>query len=355
MSSDHRGRNTSHASWPSRRSMLTGGAAAVAAGALAFPRVARAKPDVMVVSDAGGALNSAYRAAYYDPFTAKTGIRISNAPYSGLGKVEAMVRNQAVTEHVANIDATEAALAAVKGLCEPIDYSAIDKSKMLPEAAKEYYVLVDIAAYVITWNTGSGVKPKDWADVWKAKGKKSLWKSASQTLEVALMADGVPKDKVYPIDVQRALASLTKIRNNILWWESGAQGAQLLIDGETDSGATWNGRVHKPKLDGAPVDFHFNQALLVADALVVPRGVKDKSFAMDLIATFLDAKNQAVFATKIPYGPVVPQALKGLDAKTLGALPTSPQNFPQTVFQDFDYWARDGEKLFGAFNQWLAG
>jgi putative spermidine/putrescine transport system substrate-binding protein len=341
----------------SRRTVLKGGAATAvaAASALSFPHIAKAKPDTMVVSDAGGALNEAYRAAYYDPFTAKTGIRISNAPYAGLGKIEAMVTNNNVTEHVADIDATEASLAGLKGLCEPIDYDIIDKSSMIPEAAKEFYVLADIAAYVVTWNTEQPSKPKDWADVWKLKGQKSVWKLASQTLEVALMADGVPKDKLYPLDLNRALASLDKIRDDITWWESGAQGAQLLIDGETDMGATWNGRVHKPKLDGAPVDFHFNQALLVADALVVPKGVPDKKWAMEMVKTFLTAKNQAVFATKIPYGPVIPAALKMLDDKTLATLPTGPTNFPKTVFQDFDYWAREGDNLYGTFNEWLAG
>jgi putative spermidine/putrescine transport system substrate-binding protein len=340
-----------------RRGVLKGSAAAaaLATGTLGFPYIARAKPDTIVVSDAGGALNEAYRAAYYDPFTEATGIRVSNAPYAGLGKIEAMVTNNNVTEHVADIDATEAALAGLKGLLEPIDYDVIDKSTLLPEAAKEFYVLADIAAYVVTFNTDQDQHPADWSEVWSMPGRKSLWKLASQTLEVALMADGVAKEDLYPIDLERALASLNKIRDQITWWESGAQGAQLIIDGETDMGATWNGRVHQPKLDGAPVDFHFNQALLVADALVVPRGVPDKEWAMQMVATFLDAKNQSVFSTKIPYGPVVPAALDMLDDATLATLPTGPENYPKTVFQDFDYWAENGDTLYGTFNEWLAG
>lgn len=339
-----------------RRTVLKGAAATAAIGSLGFPHIAQAKPDTLVVSDAGGALNEAYKVAYYEPFTAKTGIRIANSPYGGLAKIDSMVANKAYPDDLNNLDATEAAQAQLKGLTEPIDYDIIDKNSMLPAAAKPAYVLTDIAGYVITWHTGTGVAaPQSWAEVWAHKGPKSFWKIASQTVEAALMADGVAKDKVYPIDIDRALKSLDKIRDSITWWESGAQGAQLLIDGETDVGATWNGRVFKPKLDGAPVDYHFNQAVLPADAFVIAKGSPNKKWAMELLAVFLDADRQAVFAENIPYGPVVPAALKKLSPEVLARLPTSEENFPKTLLQDFDHWASNGDKIFSAYNEWMLG
>jgi hypothetical protein len=36
-------------------------------------------------------------------------------------------------------------------------------------------------------------------------------------------------------------------------------------------------------------------------------------------------------------------------------LPTGPDNFPKTVFQDFDWWANDGQKAYDAFNAYLLG
>ena len=54
-----------------------------------------------------------------------------------------------------------------------------------------------------------------------------------------------------------------------------------MISGSSDVGAVWNGRVYKPKLEGAPVDFTFEEALLTPDAMVVPKGAKNKAASME--------------------------------------------------------------------------
>ena len=57
--------------------------------------------------------------------------------------------------------------------------------------------------------------PASWADFWNVKdipGRRGLRKHPFDTIEEALMADGVATDKVYPCDIDRALASLDKIK-----------------------------------------------------------------------------------------------------------------------------------------------
>ena len=47
--------------------------------------------------------------------------------------------------------------------------------------------------------------------------------SSSPELEFALMAAGVPPDKIYPIDIDRAFESYDKIKASVVkWWETGA-------------------------------------------------------------------------------------------------------------------------------------
>ena len=155
-----------------------------------------------------------------------------------------------------------------------------DRNAVLPAAAWNDHVYAEVAAKVVAWNTDSfgDNPPQGWVDMWnmeKFPGRRSLWKQAFQTLEVALMGDGVPKDQIYPIDVaKRGLAALDKIKPELIWWESGGQSAQFLIDGESDVGSTWNGRVYGPKVDGAPVDYTFNDALFVSGAWCVVKGAK---------------------------------------------------------------------------------
>ena len=164
----------------------------------------------------------------------------------------------------------------------------------------------------MSWNT-KNVKPtqvpQSWAELWDMQrfaGQRGFWKQPFQTMEIALLADGVAKDKLYPIDVERALKSLDRIKSQIFWWTSGGQSAQILIDGDIAAGMTWNGRVMDPKLAGAPVDLDFDQALFVADAWVVPRGTKNQQAAMDFIAFTLQAAPQAEFSKAI-HRPGQPQ------------------------------------------------
>ena len=237
----------------SRRSVIKSiGLGAVAATAVTgFPAIVRAQPASLTVPNSGGALEEAFRVAYFDTFEKKTGIKIIGAPYMDTARVKAMVENNAVDVDIMNIDATEAAALGRLGLLEPIDYSVIDKSVLVPNAVNEFYTLVDVAAYVMTWNTKAftaETRPKNWAEFFDpaAKpGQRSLWKLAPQTLEVAAMGGGQPSDKLYPIDLEAAFKSLDRVKADLTWWESGAQAAQLVIGGEIDVGTVWNGRVFK--------------------------------------------------------------------------------------------------------------
>jgi putative spermidine/putrescine transport system substrate-binding protein len=337
----------------SRRRILASSAAVLAA-----PLVARAAPDSIVVASSGGKLEEAFTIAYYKPFTAKTGIQIVTATNT-YAKLKAMVEANAVEWDVMQIDSAPAASNARMGLLEALDYGVIDKSSIIPGLASQYYLPIDTAAAVISWNTKNvkpAVAPQTWADVWDLKrfpGQRGLWKQPSQVLEIALMADGVDKGKLYPLDVERALKSLEKIRSQIFWWTSGGQAAQILIDGDIAAGMCWNGRLYEPKLGGAPVDFQFNQELVVADAFVVPRGAKNKKLSMEFIAFCMQPDRQAAFSMAIPYGPTNQKALALIDPKRQSVLPSAPENLQRGVFQNFDWWAENGQKTAERFNSWM--
>jgi putative spermidine/putrescine transport system substrate-binding protein len=337
----------------SRRSVL-----AAATAALAAPHIARAKPSSIVVASSGGKLEEAFTAAYYKPFTAKTGIEIVSTTNT-YSKLKAMVEANAVEWDVAQIDSSAAATNAMLGLLEKLDYNVINKTDLIEGVPHESYVPCDVAAAVMSWNT-KNVKPaqapQSWVELWDMKrfsGQRGFWKQPYQTMEIALMADGVTKDKLYPIDVERALKSLDRIKSQIFWWSSGGQSAQILIDGDIAAGMTWNGRVFDPKQSGAPVDFNFNEALFVADSWVIPRGSKNRDAAMDFIAFTLQAAPQAEFAKVIPYGPVNRKALALLDKQRLAVLPSSEENLPKGVLQNFDWWAQNGQKAGERFNSWI--
>ena len=333
-----------------RRTLLKGLGAAVTVGVSGLP-AARAATTQMVMATGGGKLDEAYRQVIFTPWKEKTGINIVTTGNEG-GRLKAMVEQKRVEWDLMQGPAEGLVVFGRQGLFEPIDYSGIDKSKLFPGTAHDTFVLTDFAAYCVGWNTKNVKKnpPKDWAGLWAHDGRIGLWKRPFQSLEVALLADGVPLQNLYPLNLDRAFASLDKIKKKLVWWNSGAQGAQLLLDGEIDAGAIWNGRVHDPKAAGAPVDFHFNQALLVSDAWAIPKGAPNKAEAMKMLAYALSPTAQAAFAKVIPYGPVNRDALAMLDDKTKAALPTAG---PTNTMLNVDYWAEHGPSVVERFNKWV--
>jgi len=131
-----------------RRRLIKSAAATVGLGILGAPKLARAKPAQMVISTGGGALEDAYKAAYFEPWTVKTGIAITTGPNTG-AKLKAMVEQKAVEWDVSQQPAELAAAMAKQGLLEPLDYSIIDKSKLIKGVAFDHFVMCDIAAYHI--------------------------------------------------------------------------------------------------------------------------------------------------------------------------------------------------------------
>ena len=338
-----------------RRGVLGAGLAAVA---LAMPYVARAAVDHIVVASPGGPMDDAFEAAYFAPFKAKTGISVVKTP-NQYAKLKAMVDAKSVEWDVMDLAADQAALFARQDLLEPLDLSAIDPAGLLPGTLTPYSTLVDLVAAVICWNTkrvSTAAVPQTWAEMWDLKrfpGDRMFWKKASETLEVALLADGVAPAQLYPLDVPRALRSLDKIKSQVSWWESGAQSAQLLIDGEASAGLAWNGRLDGPKTTGAPIDFHFNQALFLADAMVIPKGAKNKRESMAFIAFVLEPDNQANFAKRMPYGPVRTAAMEQLTPARRAIMPTSPENFGKGVLMNSTWWAENGPDAVEKFNTWM--
>ncbi len=347
-----------------RRFLQATGAAASAAAvtSIGFPAIAQTKPDQLIIPDAGGTLRDAYIKAHYSTFTAETGINIVPAEYMGVAQLKAMVDNQAWGGgDVIALSAGEAAIASKQGLVEKIDYSLFDRGKIVPQAAHDDYCLTLLAASLIAWNTDkydASTAPQGWVDFFtpgKFQGPRGLWKNASLTMDIAAMGAGVPKDKLYPLDIDKSIAALKGVKDDLIFWEHGAQSAQLLIDNQVDFEFAWNGRVYGPKMNGEPVDYRFDQALLDGDAMVVPKGSPNQYWAQRFIAHMMQAKTQAALAALIPYGPTNTDANALIAPEVQANLPTGPDNFPKTVLQDFGWWAENGQKAYDAFNAFLLG
>ena len=168
----------------------------------------------------------------------------------------------------------------------------------------------------------------------------------------ALLADGVPADKLYPLDIDRAFKKLDTIKSDIIWWSSGAQSQQMLASAETPFGSFWNGRLTALADSGVTVETSWDQNITAADSLVVPKGAKNKAEAMKFIALATSAKPQAEMAAATGYAPINLDAPAEMDPAIRATLPD--QQAATQINADMGYWAQNRDAIGERWYAWQA-
>ena len=335
-------------------------AAAAASGAITA-NAQPAKPAQVVVNDSGGATQAANRKTFYTAFENKHGVKIVNTSPVDLGKLRAMVQSGNVEWTVTEIAGPDALLAERSGLLEPLDLTVIDLSRYPAHLQKRKFVFPKSAySTVIGYRTDiykEGAGPKSWADFWdvaKFPGPRTMQNSPIEQLEFALIADGVPVDKLYPLDVDRAFRKLDQIKKHVaVWWTTGAQSAQLLVDKEAVIGTAWNGRYYNLIKQGAPVFMEWNQGAIKESAFGIPKGAKDAYWGQRVLATMADAKLQGAYADIIGYPGLNLDATSHTDPKMVPFLPTSPVHLPKQWWVNLEWWADNGPAIHERWARWI--
>lgn len=320
----------------------------------------------IVVLSFGGSFADAQRAAYYTPFSQETGIKVVEASYNGeYGKLKAMVKSGNVSWDVVDIEASALMRGIKEDLYLPIDYTVVDKTDLLAEGVDKYAVGCDLYSVSLGFNTkafpADGPHPKDWKDFWdinKFPGPRCMKKDPRFTLEIALMADGVPANEVYAdggLDIDRAFRSLDKIKPSIkVWWTSGHQPIQLLCDGEVALAAAFGARIwiakHKEK---KPVDLTWFQSVTDIEYWAVLKGAKKPDLSMKYISFVSRSDRQAEFSKLFPLGPVNKKAFDHLDPQFAKELNTYPNNFKDQIVLNAAWWAEHEAEVNERWNSWL--
>ena len=338
-----------------------------------------AQAQEVTVMSWGGAYTKSQVEAYHKPFTAETGIKIVSVDADNPATpIKAQVEAGNVTIDVADVEFSDAVRLCDEGLLEEIDASILPSAPDGTPAEDDFIAgaLQDCAVANIVWSTVFAYNTEnvssapttiaDFFDTTKIPGKRGLRKSAKATLEMALMADGVPADEVYDIldteeGVDRAFAVLDKIKDDIVWWEAGAQPPQLLADGEVVMSTAYNGRIFNAAVaESQPLEVVWDGQILDFDLFVVPKGAPNKDAAMDFIAFSTDTQRLADQASWISYGPARKSSgsLVGLfsDGKTEMAphMPTAEANLGNALVNNFEFWVDKDTELNERFNAWLA-
>jgi len=355
--------------------------ATVAAVSLGGVGTANAVTELVVVSW-GGAYTASQQKAYSEPYMAMNpDIKIINDDSSAeaVAKIRAMNEAGNVSWALVDVVAADAMALCDEGLIEEINHdSDLAKAPDGTPASKDFGDLIISPCFVpnIVYSTTFGYRTdlvktapttiKDVFDLKKIPGKRSLEKRPIGNMEWALLADGVDPDKIYETldtdaGIDRAFAKLDTIKDQVVWWEKGAQTPQLLADGEVVMGSTYNGRLFSViEEEKQPIAMMWDWQVFDLDGWAVPKGGPHRAEVMKFLKFATDTQRLADQAKYISYGParmssapmVGKHATLGID---MGPhMPTAPANAKNTLLFNYEWWADNKDDLTERFNAWLA-
>lgn len=250
------------------KTMTVLAAVLLAGGALA------AKADSIVYATTGGQMRQTLERAFYQPFAKESGTDV--IPYDievpdQWARVEAMKRAGKYDFDI--VTATGPDLVDKADLLLTIDCSKLPnvEAKGLEGSCKEKGVARTTGGMLLAYDASvyKDKVPQTWADFWDVKtfpgprglpdtGDRDWWLPA-----IALMADGVPRDKIFPMDLDRAYKKLDEIKPYIsVWWKTGNQVAQIMRDQEVAMTMSYSGRALTAMNEGAPFQLSWNDAIM---------------------------------------------------------------------------------------------
>jgi len=311
----------------------------------------------VIIGNYGGTTEDARKAAFWDSFTERTGAKVVPADIPGnLG-------NQMLAGEVpAKWDAfhgspSESRTAQLNGKKElpqtpEIAHEDLIDPKYQPFVWQSFFVGYVPAALPDTF---SDAKPETWADFFDTKkfpGKRG-WPAkeyTSGTHEAALLADGVPPDEIYPMDIERAHAKIKSILPDITVYQQFPQ-AQSFLTSKTVAlcygpNGLWKGLADKD----VNLDVYWSMVpVLQPNGMCTMPDAPDMDAVMALAAWCNDPKRQADFALRTNYGPPSKAAFDEISEKDQQLLPNAPGR--ETVNPDIEWLAENEEALLESNKQ----
>lgn len=308
----------------------------------------------------GSVYEEAQKKTFVDPFVSETGINVVTDSPTDLAKLKVMVSSGNVTWDVYLAEQHEP-VGYCGELFEELDFTNIDKDDFAPGTVSPCGVPMETYSYVLAYNTEKyGSNPptsiKDFFDPAGFPGVRAMSNVPSEgNLEMALIADGVSRDDLYPLDYDRAFATLDKIKDGLLFWEAGAEQVELMDSQRADMILVWSGRGYEAAENGAPYVPVWEGSSLHWASFAIPKGSPNKEAAQKFIDFAVSPEPQAAFSEAIAYGPANKRAKPVLDESRQEWDASKPQNMEAQFSIDNQWWADNQETVLERWSAWTSG
>ena len=328
--------------------------------------VAAQSKEVVVVTT-GGAYGALLDRLFFKPFTEETGItvrQVSASTSEAWAKLAAMEQVGKVEWDL--LSGLDADLLARQDIVARIDCTKlpITAEAALPGTCQDYGVVRVVGTNgTLTYNKEEFPNggPQSWADLFDAEkfpGPRGLMDSGTpwDMLAIALLADGVPADKLYPLDLDRAFAKLDKIKPHVaVWWKSGDQSQQMFRSGEVVAGVLWSGRAFMLKKEGQPIEVVLPGSIRANGYWMVAKNAPNHDNALKLIDYFMKSPQAHVeFRRENLNDTMNKAAIDLLTPEERAAAFTSPDNLNSLIVPDYEWIAKNRETIMERWKTWIA-
>jgi putative spermidine/putrescine transport system substrate-binding protein len=329
--------------------------------ALCYAGTASARELTVVLQDMLAA--AALRDTVIRPFADTSGIPVDMQSWEGgVAALRARLEGRPPWD-VVSLTGAELLVACEAGLLQKLDWAALGgRERLLPGGASECGLGFALRALVLAWDRDKLQGNPGWTefgDVVKFPGRRGLRKQARGTLEVALMADGVPAGEVYrqlrsDAGVDRAFRKLEQLRPYIAWWQDEVEAARLLASGEVlMTSAPSTGIAEAVRQDGRRLALQWNGAVTSVAALSIVAGTPHGADAVRLLSFAADPKVQAALAEQAQLGPLARGAVDLVPPGVQGLLPTGLAALAGGLPSDEAFWRDNHQRLSQRFDAWL--
>jgi putative spermidine/putrescine transport system substrate-binding protein len=326
-----------------------------------------------------GVYGRAQANAMFHPYGEERRVDVRIAEYDGgLAHVRAEVESHQYDWDVVDFELADAVKACREGLLAPIDPSLLPEGADGTNARNDFVrhalgpcwvgsvVYAQVIAYPPSQFRGEPPRAaRDFFDISRFPGRRAIRRtSAKFNLELALLADGVEPDGVYPAlstraGVERALAKLSTIRHSLLFWGRPEEPLQMLANGRASMATALNGNVFDVQTHGQSVDVIWDNELYELDVFGVPKGDPRADRALDFIQHATSTDSLARVASWVPFGPSrrSAQRLVGrnpdLGIAMAPYMPTTPEHFATAFAIDDAWWDAHGADIAPVWRAWL--
>jgi spermidine/putrescine-binding protein len=342
-----------------RRTFAAASLAALAA------RPAFAQGGEVIIATTAGLMERSLQEHFYRRFERETGIRVRSVPIElpdQWARAVAGARTGNVPFDI--VTATPPDLVQHRDILQPLDCDGMVgvRENALPGACFPHGLMRTGGGMTVVWSKRAfgNRMMEGWADffdVQKFPGPRALPDTGDREWWVpvaALLADGVAREALFPLDLDRAYRRLTALKPHVTaWWKSGDQIMQLMRSGEVVATMSYSSR-SVPLAKTGEFDFTWNQAIRDVGNWAVLRNGPNTANAIRFLDFFVrNPEEHVVFGSKVSFdsnnrhaAALVPEAERRFRS-------SMPDNWARMVIADNDWIAANRERMRERWLSWL--